>query len=254
MFSSNRMSLLVAGLFATFITGPVQAGSPRNDTPEHAGNVTRTEGQVFYHKNGTVRGQALQNPDRNGADVNSQGTPALYIGDSVRSKRASTAWLTLADESRIILKERSAISLHGIKKVSADKGIILFDIRKQGQAQGLKVVTKTAVIGVKGTRFLVDASDDTLSIYLSEGNIAVQSLQGDFKRHRQRQQDEAEDYYEKQRDAYQEYLKGLQQEFVEYVREFDMKANSAIVISNQEVRDIEIPQTVLDEFRLFDRF
>lgn len=245
----------VAGFLAALFAGSTLAGeaSTPSIAAERAGNISSVEGRVFHHKGDTVRGQQLDIPKKRPGTDQHPGY-AVYIGDSVRSKRASSARLSLADDSRIILKERSTISFHGIKKVAADKGIILFDIRKQGQAQGLKVVTKTAVIGVKGTRFLVDASDDTLSIYLSEGNIAVQSIEGEFKRHRRQIKDEAEAYYEKQREAYQEYLKGLQQEFVEYVKEFEMKANSAIIISNQEVRDIEIPQSILDEFKQFDQF
>jgi len=210
---------------------------------EHAGSIVRFCGVVKVYKKDDLRG----------VDVNDNNTD-FFVGDSVKTRRDSEAFIKMADGSKIILEEMSALVVNGIRDTEVGDGKVLFDVIKLGQVAGFMVKTKTATIGVKGTQFAVVSDNNSLDIFLNEGEVSVEAIQGEFKRYIKKELDEFEAYILQQKGEYDEYKKHLQEEFVEYVRSFTMKEGSAVSITNNEVRNIEMPEEIKNKFELFDIF
>ena len=208
---------------------------------EIAGKITKVEGEVFYHRNASMRSKRIKGINKD-----------IFSSDMLRTKKKSKAFLTLIDGSVLILDESSVIHFNGIKHITANKGVVLFDIKKQGQLKGLKIVTKTAVIGIKGTRFMINASDDSLKLYMKEGVVNVEALnEGKFAHHVKKELT-YNDFMKQRLSNYSEYKKKQQEEFIEYVKSIDVHANKAISINGNKLEDIKIPQNVEEQFKLLD--
>ena len=208
---------------------------------EILGVLDNYQGIVKHYKNNGVKGLIINQP-----------TTKLKKNDSLRTKRNSTAYITLTDNSKIILTERSQIHFKGINRVTYDQGKVLFDIKKQGNLKGFQITSGTAVIGVKGTMFLVDNTDDKLSIYMKEGTVSVKSIKGQFKRFKQKQEDEFEAFRQKNLTDFNDHKKKLENEFVEYVNSFNLSAGHAISIDDDKVRDVKIPKYIDNMFKMFE--
>ena len=211
-------------------------------TREATGKVTRVQGKVYYHENGSVRSKRIKNDKQD-----------LFVQDMLRTKKGSQAFLTLIDKSKLVLNENSVIHFNGIKQITAEKGVVLFDIKKQGTLKGLQITTKTAVIGIKGTRFIIDASDNSLKLYMKEGLVNVEAINGPFKHHL-KEEESYKDYMKDMLTSFSEYKKKQEQEFVEYVESIDVPANKAISIDGNELNDIKIPDHIEEQFKLLDSF
>jgi hypothetical protein len=120
--------------------------------------------------------------------------------------------------------------------------------------QLIEVATKSAIIGVKGTRFVVDYQQDQVNVFLRNGQLDVRSLSGQFKRYRQKQRAEFDTFRQQMMGDFKQYKQQLHEEFVEYVEQFNMASGSAISIGNNEVRDLKIPVDIQAEFDWIDRF
>lgn len=206
-----------------------------------AGKVTKTKGQVFYHENNSVRSKRLKKEPHD-----------LYVSDIVRTKKDSKAFLTLTDNSKLVLDENSIIHFNGVKQISAEKGIVLFDIKKQGDLKGLKITTKTAVIGIKGTQFIIDTNSNSLKLYMKEGLVNVEAInEGTFEHHIKDKQS-YKDYLKDMFTSFSEYKQKQQEEFVEFVKSIDVPENKAISINGNILEDIPIPDHIQEQFKLLD--
>jgi hypothetical protein len=210
---------------------------------EYAGDIVNFKGSVKIYKKDDLRG----------TDVDDNNT-CIFVGDSVKTRRAAEAFVKMTDGSKVILEEMSSLIINGIRNTEVGEGKVLFDVTKSGQISGFMVKTKTATIGVKGTQFAVVSDNNSLDVFLNEGEVSVEAIKGKFKRYVKKELDEFEAFILQQKGEYDEYKESLQKEFVEYVRSFTIKEGSAVSISDNEVRDIEIPEDIKNKFELFDKF
>jgi len=123
-------------------------------------------------------------------------------------------------------------------------GMIYYALNTIKGDQKMEVRTKTATIGVRGTRFLVADLPDRNEIGMRKGLVSVTSLEGEFEIHRKAEQDEFEAYQQEARDAiakqkkeFEEYKASTEREFVEYKREFSLGANRMASFDGQRVVD-----------------
>jgi hypothetical protein len=208
-----------------------------------AGKLISYTGNVKIYKNDSPRGEKVK-----------ENFIALYPKDLVKTKRNSTACIRLVDESKIVVTERSSLELVDLKYMKVSEGKVLFKIKTQHAARGIKINTKVATIGVKGTTFAVVSDNNSVNIFLKEGNLKIEPIKGEFKRYMKKQEDEFAAFVQQQKDDYKEYKENLEKEFVEYVKEVSMQGGTAINISGNEVRDIKIPKDLEKEFILLDQF
>ena len=184
----------------------------------------------------------------------------LFIKDIVNTKSHSLAFIGFIDNSKVLLKEKSSLEITGYRKFSVNKGRVLFKIQKRGMLKGAQIKVRSVVIGVKGTKFIVDEKDGKTNVYLKEGLVSVKNLEGQFKVYKKKTQEEFEEFkkqfeegVKQEKEEFEEYKKQVQKEFVEFVKEFTLKPNMAVSIDGNEVRYIKIPTDVEEDFKLLDR-
>jgi len=75
--------------------------------------------------------------------------------------------------------------------------------------QGINIKTKSAVIGVKGTTFLVDVRGKNIIVFLKEGELDIKSIKGQFKRYQKKQMSEFKAYKQKQQEEFAKFVKSF---------------------------------------------
>ncbi len=234
-------------LFAALtIAVPALASDP-------AGNIIQCQGTVMVFRNGAVQGERASNG------------MALYIGDQARSLTESEARVHLVDGSRILLSEKSTLVLEGFDTIGVENGRVLFDIKKRGALQGMRVKTATALIGVKGTRFAVDRDSKDVAIHLERGRLQVDAVGEVFRRQKQGLKEEYEATLEEMRGTYEKNRAQLQAQFdegkkqlaegdFEAFQSFDMEAGQSFLISDRLVKPIALPEDLAEQLKKMDDF
>lgn len=183
--------------------------------------------------------------------------PVKRIGQTLRSGDrvivAENAWvrLTYPDGSSVLLKEKTELHMEEERLVSLAKGRAFFRMLFQKMGR-FSVKRGNAVIGIKGTTFMIDASGSKTEVFLKEGRIEILAVEGEFKRYRSALMEEFRKYSEKEARDFEEYKRKMEEEFIEYVKAFELEAGGAISIDGAVVRDVEIPEAIMEEFRLFE--
>lgn len=170
----------------------------------------------------------------------------------------------------IVLEKNSKIEIGNAKDragfLRQITGMIYYALNaiKKDQRR-LEVRTKTATIGVRGTRFLVTDLPERNEIGMRKGLVSVTSLEGEFEIHRKAEQDEFEAYKQQGKDAiakqkreFDEYKASTEREFVEYKREFSLGANrmasfdgNRVVdrpLSAESIKDMETIESYAEEW------
>ncbi len=208
---------------------------------DKAGEINKYKGKIKVFKEGEIWGQSVKKRNHE-----------LFVKDVVKTKRRAMAHITFIDGSEAYMKEKSILEIEKIKDIAVGGGRVIFNVKEQGSFLGwISIITKTAVIGVKGTRFLVDVDKDKVQIYLKEGSLNIKSVKDDFIRYRKKELEDYEDFKKKEIDEFKKFKETVEEEFKEFVKEFDMKGGTAISIDGKEVRDIAIPEDIEKEFLLF---
>lgn len=198
--------------------------------------------------------KAYEKNDFRGFSIKDNNTK-LYEGYVVKTFTNAEAKITLIDGTKIILTEKSSITFPSNKKVDVDNGTVYFKVTKREEIKGFLVSTKTATIGVKGTKFAVMQDNNSLNVFCKDGTIVVTSIKGEFKRYVEKEMDEYSEYLKRQYEDYTSYKEKLREEFIEYVKEIEMGAGKGITISDSnEVRDMEIPDNIDEMFVELDAF
>ncbi len=217
---------------------------------DRAGEVLKKQGRVKLFREGELRGEVIRKLPRE-----------LFVKDILKTDFGSMAFVKLLGMDKLVLMENSVLYIEGIDRLNFEKGRVIFQIRKRGESRGLKVRVRSVIIGIKGTRFLVDAEGDKIGIFLKDGYLTVRKMVGEFIRYRKKEEEEYEEFkreieegIRKEKKEYEKFKEETEKEFREFVKEFELKPGSAVIIEGSEVRDIEIPPEVEEEFKLLDMF
>ncbi len=123
-------------------------------------------------------------------------------------------------------------------------GMIYYAMNTIKGHQRMDVRIQAAVIGIRGTRFLVANQPDRNEIGMRKGLVSVTSPEGEFEIHRKAEQDEfdaykreAQDAVAKQQKEFDEYKANIDKEFVEYKREFSLGANRMVSFDGKRVTE-----------------
>lgn len=111
---------------------------------------------------------------------------ALKPGDEVRTHARSRAEIRLGDGVLVRLKENTVFKLERLKSRKGTlnvalrllKGKILLKVGKLGSGSRVRVRTPTAVAGVRGTMFVVDAQAAKTEIKVLEGTVRAAAVSG----------------------------------------------------------------------------
>lgn len=203
--------------------------------------IAKIEGNVKVLKAGEIKKSA--------ATVGQE----ISKGDMVITASGAMASILFVDKSKVVLDEKAKLKVEGFDKLAQEGGKVFYSIKKRG-AKGLKVATNFAVIGVKGTKFMVSDDEKNRAVSLKEGLVGVQSLKEEFELHRKKEMDEYEAYKRQMMGEYEEYKKELEKEFVEFVKEFDLKPNKTVTFDGNKVSEEASLEEIAKEFSRFESF
>jgi len=179
-------------------------------------------------------------------------------GDLLSSMLKSAAKIKLRDGSVVVLDQSSSIYFQSLLQAEQKSGTILYRITSRDTKNTLKIKTPFAIIGIKGTTFIVNATDNA-SVSLKEGLLGINSLHQEFYLYRKKLEDEfaafkaqGDKHIKKQKEEFERY-KQQQSEYkkVEIVKSFDLKAGNKISFEGRDVKEKSFSKSEDSEFQHF---
>ena len=198
------------------------------------------------------------------------GTVQLIRADSIRREKAevatavlekyiiltgeqSSATLQLIDESTVVIDQNSRLEARDANSFFQKSGIAYFDIKSRKTGASLKVRTEFAIIGVKGTQFIVNAATtEQGGVALRTGRLDIEAPTGEFAIHRRKITSEFEEFLQQQQGDFDDYKKKLQEDFVEYKKSFTLEPLKTISVQGSKVVERAFTQEELAEFARFE--
>ena len=218
-------------------------------------SATTTVGEILLVK-GTVKVKTSNSIKKSNVKIGEE----IHAGDLIVSSKNSSVQIKLKDGSSLVLDELSTIHFSSLYRAEQSGGKILYDITSRNAKNSLKIKTPFAVIGIKGTTFIINATKES-SVSLKEGLIGVTSLNEDFALYRKKIEKEFNDYraaqdaaMKAQMDGFEKY-KNKQQEYAEvtYTKEFDLKAGNKISFDGLEAKESAFKSEEDDAFKHFKK-
>lgn len=163
-----------------------------------------------------------------------KGTKILK-GDMVTTTSTASALLKLIDGSKLVLDKSSSIYFENLNKAEQKSGSVYYKITSRTAGNSLDVKTPFAIIGIKGTTFIVNAEQEDSSIALKEGKIGISSMKEEFELYRKKVLEEFNNYKNEQQAAYEAYLRELAGEKPELVKSFDLTAGNRVSFNDKKV-------------------
>ncbi len=161
----------------------------------------------------------------------------ITAGDTLLTYRSAKVVLTMSDKTKIVVNEYAKLELLSANEFAQSGGKVFFKVTKRKSGKGLKVKTPFAIIGVKGTQFVVTDSEKDKSLALNEGLVGVDSPSGKaFALLDKEKLDAAMAGGPKsEMSEFEQYKKELMAEFTEYVKSFDLKPGKKLSFKGQNV-------------------
>ena len=174
----------------------------------------------------------------------------VKAGDLIITSRNAFAEIKLKDGSQVVLDESSSIIFNSAYSAEQNGGKIYYKISSRDAKNSLKIKTPFAIIGIKGTTFIINATKDA-SVSLKEGLIGVQSIKEEFELYRKEVQKQFEDFMAQQQAAYDEYKQVQRPGFVEKTKEFDLKEKRSVSFDGNKASEREWTKADDEEFKYF---
>jgi len=224
---------------------------------EIVGNVVLVDGNVKIKSKGSIK--------KRKAKIGL----TIYSGDLISSSKASHLKLKLIDNSILILDELSTLHFNTLKSAEQLSGKVLYKITSRDAKNSLHVKTPFAVIGIKGTTFIVNAIETEQSVRLKEGLIGIASINEKFALYRKKVDAAFKKFQEEQDGVYKEQLQDKLTAFEKFKRgesnsdnkeqqpeitkEFDLEAGNSVSFDGNSVHESEFDANALDEFEYFEK-
>jgi len=173
-------------------------------------------------------------------------------GDLITTSKNANAVIKLKDGSTLALDASSTLHFASANMAEQEEGKIYYKITSRDAKNALKVKTPFAIIGIKGTTFIVD-SGDTASVKLKEGVVGIQSMKEEFELYRKQVQAEYNKYLSEQEAAYQKYLNEQNKGAALLTKEFDLQAGNTISFDGQKVNESAWTKEDDEEFERFEK-
>lgn len=168
---------------------------------------------------------------------------SLEVGQTLKTRLNSEANIKFLDNTKVIVGANSSLEILELKKLGVAGEKVLFKVAKQKDIKGLSIVTQSAVIGIRGTTFMISSDGKAQAIYLQEGEINVKPPSGTFK-----------SYLKSDEDDFNQYKEQLEKEFAKYVDDITMKGATAVSIDGNEVHQLVMTKEIEAELEALKRF
>jgi len=173
-------------------------------------------------------------------------------GDLITTSNNSTAVLNLLDGSVLALDGSSSLHFGSGSNLNQKDGRIYYKITSRDSINSLKVKTPFAIIGIKGTIFLVNATEDA-SVKLKEGLIGIRSIQEEFELYRKAIQEEFNDFVAKEESSFEKFKQEQNRGAAELTEEFDLEAGNSVSFFKNIVSEKSFTQDDDAEFSYFEK-
>ena len=203
------------------------------------GNIEALKGRVKVKSENSIRKSKLK--------IDSK----IQTGDLITTSRGSYTKIKLVDGSLVLLDESSSIIFDSVYSAKQDSGRVYYKITSRNAKNSIKIKTPFAIIGVKGTTFIINSKKDNFSVALKEGLIGVASIKEEFELYRKKVKKQFEDFMAQQQAAYEEYKKVQQPGFVEKTKEFDLHEKKTISFDGNKANEKDWTQKDDEEFEYF---
>ncbi len=204
------------------------------------GTVTKYDGRIKILHEGTIKKNLIHKQQK------------IVAGDLLLSSKKSYAVITLVDKSQIVMDANSVLHFASLNSLNQKKGKIFYKITPRKAKNFLKIKTAFAIIGIKGTTFVVNAGKKS-AVTLKEGLIRINSIKKEFELYRLQEKAEFHNYVSKQNAAFEKFkalktpVKPLQ------TKAFDLKAGNSIVFDKNKVDETSIGKEERLNIKYFEK-
>lgn len=211
--------------FLSILMSIIALASTPAQTTSVLGLVQKINGNVKVKSEGSFKKSKI----KDGYEIKS--------GDLITTSKKANAVLKLVDGSILVLEASSTIHFKDDKNVEQTEGKIFYKITSRNAKNSLKVKTPFAIIGIKGTTFIVNADENASSVKLQEGLIGITSLKEDFNLYRKAEEKKFNDFKSEQEKGFKEFQKEHKEGIVEITKEFDLHAGHTVSFSDEKVQE-----------------
>ena len=176
---------------------------------------------------------------------------AILPGDIISTYRKSHAVLKLEDNSTVALGERSVIRFEDALHLAQDGGKVYYKITSKDVKNKLKIKTDFAIIGIKGTTFIVAADVNNSYVALKEGLVGIASIKEEFQLYKKKVLDAYNAFVKQQEEGFKRYKQQQEEYVVTMTKEFDLEAGRIVSFSGEKA--IEDPLASDAEFKTFEQ-
>lgn len=176
----------------------------------------------------------------------------IFQGDLLMSYSKSHALVVLRDGSKIVLDEDSVLHFAS-SSVEQKSGRIYYNIQKRRAHHALQVKTNFAIIGIKGTTFIVNSKADNKSIALKEGLIGVESIKEAFALYRKKELAEFEAFKRKQNEEFEAYKNEGNEYTKTITKAFELRAGKSVRFDGNSAKEDAMKEQNKKSFDYFAR-
>lgn len=176
----------------------------------------------------------------------------IQQGDMITTTARAAAVLKLIDGSSVVLDKSSSILFANLNKAEQKSGSVYYKITSRTAKNSLDVKTPFAIIGIKGTTFIVNSDEKEKSIALQEGKIGISSMKEEFELYRKKVLEEFDNYKKQEFAAYEQYLQELSGNKPQMVKTFDLNAGNKVSFDEKKVVENPFSQDTNASFNHFE--
>ena len=171
-------------------------------------------------------------------------------GDMLITSKDSYAKLKMKDNSLIVLDKNSIIRFLSSSEVKQESGKIYYKITQKKVKNPLQVRTNFAIIGIKGTVFIVKAEENK-ELLLQKGVVEISSIKEEFELYKQRVNEAFNKFKETQNKGFERYKESLYEQ-VKLTKSFDLYEMNKVEFDGNRVREESFSKSDRDEFEYFE--
>ena len=205
------------------------------------GTVQKVEGSVKVKSEGSFK----KSRNKEGGEVKE--------GDLITTSRNGKTVIKLMDGSSIVLDVSSSIHFVQNNTIDQKSGKIYYKITSRDAKNSLKIKTPFAIIGIKGTIFVVNSNEGKESVALKEGLIGVASIKEQFSLYRKEVLAKYNAYISDQMAGFKKFKNGGVEPKPEITKEFDLKEGNVISFSDNVVKESSWNEEDDSEFSDFEK-
>ena len=175
----------------------------------------------------------------------------LKQGALLSTSSGSNAVVKLVDDSTLVIDESSTLRFIDNKNIEQNDGKVFYKITSRDASNALNIKTPFAIIGIKGTTFIADATKNA-SISLKEGLIGVKSLKEEFELYAKETQKKYDTFLEQQQAEFQRFQNNQAPIKPIITKEFDLNAGKSISFNKNKVKEDDFDKYTKSEFKRFE--